>query len=165
MPTRWRSEWLDWQPSQDSFVGFEGSLPSESSIIQTLEEVETSSARPSKGRVIEKAGRTRPSKPSKPAAEKIPSMPPGLRLLEWNPKPAPVLLTYMAVVTDVPQFIGASLAQLGAALYSEQGPATHREVREQLDRLEQCGVVVRVRSHDSITGSENRWQGADVCEL
>jgi hypothetical protein len=152
--TRWRSEWLDWQPRQGCFVGFEGTLRRESSIIQTLEEVETSSTRPSKGRIIEKAGRIVPSKPTKPAQVKMPPLPWDVSLVRWEPKPAPVFLTNIAVVTDVQQYIWVCLGRLGAVLHSKHGPAIYREVRELVDRLEQCGVVVRVRLNDGITGSE-----------
>jgi hypothetical protein len=87
-------------------------------------------------------------------ARSVPEIPEGVCLLVWNPKPAPVLLTSASVVTEVDQFIADTLARLGAALHSKQGQATHREVRELVDRLEQCGVVVRVRLNDRITGSE-----------
>ena len=82
-------------------------------------------------------------------ASSVPRMPDGVYLLKWNPKPAPVLLTHMAVVTDVSQFIGATLAELDAVLHSKQGSTPDRGVRELVDRLEQCGGVVRGRSCDS----------------
>ena len=152
MQTKWRSEWLDWQPPQDSFVGFEGSLPGESSIIQTLECTETRSARSSRGRIIEKVGRTVPSKPTKPTAEKIPPMPPGVTLIAWNPKHPPVGISYCAVVNDVEGFISDTLTQLGKLLDSKAEPETTRQLRDLVDALEQCGVVVQIRGVGSAVG-------------
>jgi len=74
----------------------------------------------------------------------VPEMPEGVRLLAWNPKPAPVLLTTASVVVNVDQFIADTLAQLDRALHSKQGSAAYRKVRELVDRLEQCGVVVKI---------------------
>jgi hypothetical protein len=82
----------------------------------------------------------------------IPPMPEGVRLLEWNPKPAPVLLTTASLVADVDEFIADTLTQLDTALQSKQEAATHRKVRELVDRLEQCGVVVRIAGVGSASG-------------
>jgi len=71
-------------------------------------------------------------------------MPKGVRLIEWNPKPAPVILTHFSVVTDVWGFIAATLAELRAAMNGQQWLAGHRGVRELVDRLEQCGVIVQI---------------------
>ncbi len=67
-------KWLDLQPSQGCFVGFEGPISWSSPIIRVAEGKEPESDRPSKGQIIEKADGREPSKPSKPAADKIPSM-------------------------------------------------------------------------------------------
>jgi hypothetical protein len=82
----------------------------------------------------------------------IPPMPEGVRLLEWNPKPAPVLLTTGSLVTDVDQFIADTLAQLDRVLNSKQGATAHRKVRELVDQLEQCGVVVKIAGVGSASG-------------
>jgi hypothetical protein len=82
----------------------------------------------------------------------IPPMPEGVRLLEWNPKRAPVLLTTASVVTEVDQFIADTLAKLGAALRSKQGPAINRKLRELVDGLEQCGIVVKIAGIGSASG-------------
>jgi hypothetical protein len=84
----------------------------------------------------------------------VQKMPEGVRLIEWNPKPAPILLTTASVVTEVDEFIEGTLAKLGAALHPKQEQVGHREVRELMDQLEQCGVVVRLRLNNRITGSE-----------
>jgi hypothetical protein len=74
----------------------------------------------------------------------IPAMPPGVRLVGWEPKPAPVMLTHYAVVTDVGRFIRMTLLELRAALAGKRWQAGHRSVRELVDRLEQCGVILQV---------------------
>ena len=152
MQTKWRSEWLDWQPSQCSFVGFEGSLPGESSIIQTLEDRETRLEQPFKGRIMENAGRTVPTKPTKPTAEKIPPMPRGVKLIAWNPKRPPVGISYCAVVSDVEGFIADTLTQIGKLLNSKAEPEARRKLRDLVDVLEQCGVVVKIRGIGSPSG-------------
>jgi hypothetical protein len=82
--------------------------------------------------------------------DKIPVMPTGVRLLRWEPKPAPVILTHYAVVTDVPRFISMTLLDLKAALAGKQSLAGHRSVRELVDRLEQCGVSVVLSGRDEL---------------
>ena len=79
---------------------------------------------------------------------KIPVMPSGVRLLQWEPKPAPVILTHYAVVTDVLQFISMTLLELKAALADNRWLAGHRSSRELVERLEQCGVLVAVNETD-----------------
>ena len=74
----------------------------------------------------------------------IPAMSPGVRLMHWEPKPAPVILTHYAVVTDVSRFISMTLMELKAALAGKRWQSGHRSVRELVDRLEQCGVVLQV---------------------
>ena len=74
----------------------------------------------------------------------IPPMPPGVRLVHWEPKLAPVILTHYAVVTEVPQFISVTLLELKAALEGKRWQAGHWSVRELVDRLEQCGIILKV---------------------
>ena len=76
--------------------------------------------------------------------EEIPVMPPGVRLMRWEPKPAPVLLMHYAVVTDVLRFISMTLLELKAALAGKRWQSGHWSVRELVDRLEQCGVIVQI---------------------
>ncbi len=82
----------------------------------------------------------------------IPPMPDGVLLVRWEPKPAPVILTRTAVVNDVGRFIADTLMQLGKALRSKQGPTVQREMRELVDRLEQCGVIVQILGVGSAVG-------------
>jgi hypothetical protein len=81
-------------------------------------------------------------------------MPEGVRLLEGNPKPAPVVLTHMAVVNDVESFIADTLTQLGKALRSKPEPETSRKLRDLVDALEQCGVVVKISGVGSPSGGK-----------
>jgi hypothetical protein len=45
-----------------------------------------------------------------------PVMPTGVRLIRWQPKEAPIILTRWSVVTDTTKFIHETLRQLDAAL-------------------------------------------------
>jgi len=76
----------------------------------------------------------------------IPAMPPGVCLVHWEPKPAPVILTRYSVVTDVDRFIRMTLRELEAALAGKRWRCGHRSARELVDRLEQCGVCVEIES-------------------
>ncbi len=76
----------------------------------------------------------------------IPPMPPGVQLARWEPKPAPVVLTHDAVVTNVLRFISMTLLELKAAMAGQRWQSGHRSTRELIDRLEQCGVHVKIQS-------------------
>lgn len=80
----------------------------------------------------------------------VPPMPDGVELLTWNPKRPPVAITQCAVVTDVERFVAATLQQLGRLLLRRQ-PDYHR-LRDLVDALEQCGVVVKVAGIGSASG-------------
>ena len=77
----------------------------------------------------------------------IPPIPEGVRLIRWEPKPAPVILTHWAVVSDVVRFVHMTMLELKAALAGKRWLAGNYSVRELIDRLEQCGVVVEVMRH------------------
>jgi hypothetical protein len=78
------------------------------------------------------------------ARSAAPRMPEGVRLVRWEPKPVPVILTRFAIVTDVAKFISTTLLELRAALVGEPWQSGHWSVRELVDRLEQCGVFVQI---------------------
>lgn len=78
--------------------------------------------------------------------KEIPAMPLGVRLVHWEPKPAPVILTRWSVVTDVDRFIRMTLLELKAALAGKKWQAGHWNARDLADRLEECGVRVQVES-------------------
>lgn len=80
------------------------------------------------------------------ARSAIPPMPDGVRLIRWEPKPAPVALTRVEIVTDVPVFVSVTLRELKAALAGKRWLAGNRSVREVIERLAECGVLVEVRS-------------------
>ena len=90
--------------------------------------------------------------------EEIPAMPPGIRLVHWQPKPAPLILTHFAVVTDVSRFISITLLELKAALSGKRWLAGHRTARELVDRLEQCGVLVEINEEKPQRPIEGRVQ-------
>jgi hypothetical protein len=87
----------------------------------------------------------------------IPPMPEGVRLVSWEPRPAPVLLTTESVVTDVDKFIHATLKELDTEIQWEPDTpilrATHaRRLRDFTDKLEQVGVVIEVHGVGSASG-------------
>jgi hypothetical protein len=85
--------------------------------------------------------------------QEVPLMPAGVRLVRWEPKPAPVMLTQCAVVTNVRRFVAMTLLELKAALHGKRWQSGHWSVRELMDRLEQCGVWVEVESCKGSSGS------------
>jgi len=78
------------------------------------------------------------------ARSSLPPMPEGVRLVRWEPKPAPVILTQYSVVTDVLKFVSVTLLELEAALAGNRWQSGHWSARELVDRLEQCGVYVQI---------------------
>lgn len=86
------------------------------------------------------------------ARSAIPQMPEGVHLVRWEPKSAPIALTRVEIVTDVPRFVTMTLLELQAAMIGERWLAGNRSVRELIERLEECGVLVEVeRSNASRT--------------
>jgi hypothetical protein len=77
-------------------------------------------------------------------SETPPLMPPGVRLLKWQPKDPPVAIVRMGVVSNVDKFIAATLRELRARLEGKDFLAGNWSLRELVERLEQVGVVVSV---------------------
>ena len=75
----------------------------------------------------------------------IPLLPDGVRLVRWELKPAPVILTRYAVVTDVSRFVTMTLLELKAALAGKRWQAGNWGIRQLIERLEECGVIVEVK--------------------
>lgn len=73
-----------------------------------------------------------------------PAMPEGVRLVKWEPKAPPVVLTRWSVVIDTPSFISSTLRELRAALAGKNWLAGTCSVRELTERLEQVGVLVEL---------------------
>jgi hypothetical protein len=73
-----------------------------------------------------------------------PSMPQGVRLMEWAPKEPPIAITTWSVVNDVPLFIRSTLAQLEAALQRKHWRAGNWSARALCERLEEAGVKVEI---------------------
>lgn len=84
----------------------------------------------------------------------VPKMPPGVRLLRWEPKEPPVMLERWAVVTDVIGFVRSTLRQLEHALSGRWWLAGHRSPNELRDYLEQCGCVVSIEEQLGPLGGE-----------
>jgi len=76
----------------------------------------------------------------------IPPMPEGIGLVRWEPKPAPIALTRVEIVTDVPRFVTMTLLALKASLMGNLWLAGNRSPRELIERLDECGVLVEVKS-------------------
>jgi hypothetical protein len=77
----------------------------------------------------------------------IPAMPPGVRLINWNPKVPPVAIEACAVVTDPPLFARTTLRQLETAL-AQPKRWVGWSVPQLIDRLAQVGVFVALESKD-----------------
>ena len=88
-------------------------------------------------------------------------MPPGVRLVHWEPKPAPVVLTQYTVVTDVDQFIRMTLLELKAALAGKRWQSSHWSVRDLVDRLEQCGVQLEIEEKSLSLSNLPVWPGKE----
>lgn len=82
-------------------------------------------------------------------------MPPGVRLLKWDPKTPPVAIVRMGIVTNVDLFIDSTLRELRARLEGKNFLAGNWSLRELVDRLEQVGVRVQVE-HDENSAMEER---------
>ena len=73
----------------------------------------------------------------------IPPMPPGVRLLSWNLKQAPVAIDTCSVVTEPAMFARSTLEQLRVSL-AEPKRWVGWTVSQLVDRLQQVGVVVEL---------------------
>lgn len=76
--------------------------------------------------------------------EEIPLMPEGVRLMRWELKSPPVMLTHIAVVTEVHRFVSMTLIELKSAIAGKPWQSNYWSARELIDRLEQCGVHVEI---------------------
>jgi hypothetical protein len=75
-------------------------------------------------------------------ARRRPAMPRGVRLVLWNPKPAPVKLSPCSTVTDTEKFIRSTLKQLEAQLNGKGWQSGGWGLLGLLARLEACGCRV-----------------------
>src|ERR1700676_1228401 len=85
-----------------------------------------------------------------------PPMPPGVRLLKWEPKKPPIAIVRMGIVINVPHFVAATLSQLQARLEGKDFLAGNWSLRELVDRLEQVGVAVEILSTQSAGRNDER---------
>jgi len=79
-----------------------------------------------------------------------PLMPPGVRLLRWEPKNPPIAIVHMGIVGNVHKFISATLLQLQARLEGKDFLAGNWSLRELIERLEQVGVAVEIEGMQSM---------------
>jgi len=70
------------------------------------------------------------------------ALPAAVRLVKWETKRAPILITRCSVVTDVDGFAAVLLGRLELALKGE----SNWSVREIVETLEQIGVHVEVET-------------------
>jgi hypothetical protein len=146
------SKWLEWKPILDTFdtpgIG-------ENPIIHTLEDENGAQESP----VIEKTHIPAVSK-----VPEIPTIPKGIRLISWEPKPAPLAIDVCSTVTDVPKFIERELRALDSRL---NDPCTIHggfTVSQILDRLAQAGldVVLEPKGGSSATKCQNAEGGGEI---
>jgi hypothetical protein len=74
--------------------------------------------------------------------EQRPTMPPGVKLVHWEPLSPPVRLNRCVIVTDTARFIEVTLGQLGARLQGHDWSAGNWSLSELIGRLEAVGVGV-----------------------
>jgi hypothetical protein len=73
-----------------------------------------------------------------------PAMPPGVRLVRWQPLPAPVSLNRWLKVLDTGRFVEGTLRQLSARLSGDDFGAGNWSLSELLEFLERVGVTVTI---------------------
>jgi hypothetical protein len=84
------------------------------------------------------------SNPDPERTERMPTMPPGVRLIRWEPKARPVQLSRCSTVTDVDKFIRSTLRQVEARLHGKSWLAGGWTLSTLLERLEVCGCFVKL---------------------
>jgi hypothetical protein len=82
--------------------------------------------------------------------EQRPPMPPGVKLVHWEPLPAPVQVNRWMTVTNTQGFIESTVRQLGARLRGDDWGAGNWSCAELLSRLEAVGVTVKLQD-------DRRW--------
>jgi hypothetical protein len=78
--------------------------------------------------------------------ERIPALPPGVRLIRWEPKAAPIQLSRCLTVADVDKFVRSTLRQVEARLNGKGWLAGGWTLSTLLERLEACGCLVELDS-------------------
>jgi hypothetical protein len=73
-----------------------------------------------------------------------PAMPPGIRLVRWEPVAAPVRLNDCLTVLDTDQFIRATVRQIEGRLAGNDWRAGHWSLPELMQRLEAVGVCIAI---------------------
>ena len=71
-------------------------------------------------------------------------LPSGVRLVAFERKPAPLAISRLSIVSNVPLFISTTLEQLRSAVEGKPWLAGNWSLRELIETLEQVGVTVEV---------------------
>jgi hypothetical protein len=82
--------------------------------------------------------------------EQRPTMPPGVKLVRWEPLPAPVQVNRWMTVTNTQGFIENTVRQLGARLKGDDWGAGNWSCAELVTRLEAVGITVKLQD-------DRRW--------
>lgn len=104
---------------------------------------------PAPRRVVERFGDDAECVPGIPASARCPALPTGVKLVRYDPKPPPVAVAPISIVTDVDAFIRAYLMDLGHRL---QHPRTHAcaPLPEILAKLAEVGVELAIERPDDL---------------
>jgi hypothetical protein len=94
----------------------------------------------------------------------IPTMPPGVRLIEWNLKEPPVAIETCAVVTDSALFARSTLEQLRKAL-AQPTRWVGWSIPQLIDRLAQVGVTVALESKPGQSTARAAGRGTQRSDL
>lgn len=144
--------WLDWQPPQVSPMPHDGLLtkptkPPASEPKRGAPESFVNSVSP-----LDSRRNSLPPVQTAYAVDdcSLPAMPPGVKLVRWEPRSAPVQVTRWMTVTNTQGFIESTLRQLGARLRGDDWGAGNWSCAELLSRLEAVGVTVRLQD-------DRRW--------
>ena len=136
--------WLDWQPSRGSSIPHTEQL---TKLTKPLIREPRSDALESCVNSVSQLQRSRVS--SLPTQKTyavdgcpIPALPPGVKLVRWEPLPAPVRINRCMTVTNTERFIESTVGQLGARLKGDDWGAGNWSCTELLARLEAVGCVV-----------------------
>lgn len=145
------SRWLEWKPILDTFdTPGKGRNPNirdrDSDTSETPHMRDDPIIHASDGKNSAQESRVMERTHIRPVSKvpEVPTMPKGVRLIAWEPKPAPVAIDVCFVVVDVPEFIEKELLALDSRLNNPWTIHGGFTVPQMLDRLAQAGLVVEL---------------------
>jgi hypothetical protein len=148
--------WLDWQPPQVSPVPHDGQLTKPTKPLASGPNTGAGERFVNSGSPFESCrnslAHVQMPSPSAYAPDVSPpaDMPPGVKLVCWEPLSAPVRLNRYLTVIDSNKFIRNTLRQLEARLTGDDWGAENWSLTELMARLEAVGVTVRLQD-------DRRW--------